>query len=65
MSGIAKVDQSSNEDMSLPVDPRSELTKTFGARNPDATDAVVKSLADAAVKSIPGTMTAPAKDEMT
>ena len=65
MSGIAKVDQSSNEDMPLPVDPRSELTMTLGARNADATDAVVKSLADAAVKSMPGTMTAPAKDEMT
>ena len=65
MSSIAKVDQSSNEDMPLPVDPRSELTKTLGARNADATDAVVKSLADAAVKSMPGTMTAPAKDEMT
>ena len=65
MSGIAKVDQSSNEDMPLPVDLRSELTKTLGARNADATDAVVKSLADAAVKSMPGTMTAPAKDEMT
>ena len=44
MSGIGKVDQSSNEDMPLPVDPRSELTKTLGARNADATDAVVKSL---------------------
>ena len=65
MSGIAKVDQSSNEDMPLLVDPRSELTKTLGARNADATDAAVKSLADAAMKSIPGTMTAPAKDEMT
>ena len=65
MSGIANVDQSSNGDMPLPVDPRSELTKTLGARNADATDAVVKSLADAAVKSMPGTMTAPAKDEMT
>jgi len=65
MSGIAKVDQSSNEDMPLLVDPRSESNKTLGARNADATDAVVKSLADAAVKSIPGTMTAPAKDEMT
>ena len=65
MSGIGKVDQSSNEDMPPPVDPRSELTKTLGARNADATDAVVKSLADAAVKSMPGTMTAPAKDEMT
>jgi len=50
MSGIAKVNQSSNEDMPLPVDPRSELTKTLGARNADATDAVVESLADAAVK---------------
>ena len=59
------MDQSSNEDMPPPVDPRSELTKTLGARNADATDAVVKSLADAAVKSMPGTMTAPAKDEMT
>ena len=57
MSGIAKVDQSSNEDMPLPVNPRSELTKTLGARNADATDA--------AMKSMPGTMTAPAKDEMT
>ena len=44
MSGIAKVDQSSNEDMPLPVNPRSELTKTLGARNADATDAVVKSV---------------------
>jgi hypothetical protein len=49
--------------MPLPVDPRSELTKTLGARTADATDAVVKSLADAAVKSMLGTMTAPAKDE--
>ena len=57
MSGIGKVDQSSNEDMPLLVDPRSELTKTLGARNADTTDA--------AVKSMPGTMTAPAKDEMT
>jgi len=65
MSSIAKVDQSSNEDMPLPVDPRSELTKALSAGDTDATDAVVKTLADAAVKSMPGTMTAPAKDEMT
>jgi len=65
MSGIAKVDQSSNEDMPLPVDPRSELTKALSAGDTDATDAVMKTLAYAAVKSMPGTMTAPAKDEMT
>ena len=65
MSGLANVGESSNEDMPLPVDPRSELTKTLSARKADATDAVVKSLANAAVKSMPGTMTAPAKDEMT
>lgn len=65
MSGLANVGESSNEDMPLPVDPRSELTMALGAGNTDAMDDVVNTLAEAAAKAMPGTMTASEKEEMT
>ena len=65
MSGIAMVDASANEAMPSPADPATDLRKAMGAGDPDAMDSVVKTLAEAAVKSMPGAMTAPAKEEMT
>ena len=68
MSGIAKVDESANEEMPSPPDSAKDLTKAMGAgdtESMEAMDSVVKTLAEAAVKSMPGTMTAPAKEEMT
>ena len=68
MSGIAKVDESANEEMPPPPDPAAALSKAMGAGDTEtmeAMDNVVKTLAEAAVKSMPGTMTGPAKEEMT
>ncbi|MCH2518703.1 MAG: hypothetical protein MK210_10940, partial [Dehalococcoidia bacterium] len=65
MSGIAMVDASANEAMPSPADPATDLRKAMGAGDPDAMDSVVKTLAEAAVKSMSGAMAAPAKEEMT
>ena len=65
MSGIAMVNVSTNEEMPAPMDPATDLSKAMGAADSDAMDSVVKTLAEAAVKSMPGAMTAPAKEEMT
>ena len=65
MSCIAMVDQSANEEMPVPVDTATELASALGAGDSEATDALVKTLAVAAAKSMPGTLTAPDKDEMT
>ena len=65
MSGIAMVNESTNEEMPAPADPATDLRKAMGAGDSDAMDSVVKTLAEAAVKSMPGAMTAPAKEEMT
>jgi hypothetical protein len=65
MSGIARVDQTANEEMLVPVDPATELASALSTGDSKPMDSVVKTLADAAVKSMPGTMTATAKDEMT
>ncbi len=65
MSGIAKVDESTNEEMPTPVNPATEVASALGTSDAEAMDTVVKSLADAAVKSMPGTMTPTDKDEMT
>jgi ribosomal protein S11 len=65
MSGIARVDQTANEEMLVPVDPATELASALSTGDSKTMDSVVKTLADAAVKSMPGTMTATAKDEMT
>ena len=65
MSGIAKVDESANEEMPAPADPATDLSKAMVAGDTAVMDKVVETLAEAAVKSMPGTMTAPAKEEMT
>jgi len=65
MSGIAMVDASANEEMPAPADPATDLSNAMGAGDSDAMDSVVKTLAEAAVKSMPGAMTAPAKEEIT
>ena len=50
MSGIAKVDESASEAMPAPTDPATDLSKAMGAGD---------------TESMPGTMTRPAKEEMT
>ena len=65
MSGIAQVDESANDAMPSPTDPATDLSKAMGTESMEAMDGVVKTLAEAAVKSMPGTMTAPEKEEMT
>ena len=48
MSGIAKVDESANEEMPAPADPATDLSKAMGAGNTEtmeAMDSVVKTLA--------------------
>ena len=64
MSGIAMVDASANEEMPVPIDPATDLSKAMRAGDSDAMDGLVKTLAEAAVKSMPGTMTGPAREEM-
>ena len=65
MSGIAMVAGSANEAMPSPADPATDLSKAMGTGDSDAMDSVVKTLAEAAVKSMPGAMAGPAKEEMT
>ena len=65
ISGIAKVDASANEEMPPPLDPAEGLSEAMGAGGTEAIDSVVKTLAEAALKSMPGTMTDTAKEEMT
>ena len=65
MSGIAKVDASANEEMPPPLDPAEGLSEAMGTGGTEAVDSVVKTLAEAALKSMPGTMTDTAKEEMT
>ena len=64
MSGIAKVNQSANEEMPSAPDPATDLSRALVAGDSGVMDGIVKTLAEAAVKSMPGAMTAPAKEEM-
>ncbi len=68
MSGIAKVEASANEAMPSPPDPAMDLSKAMASGDKqamEAMDSVVKTLAEAAVKSMPGAMTQPAARAIT
>ena len=55
MSGIAKMDSPANEPMPPPPDPATALNSALGGADPEG---LVNALAEAAVKSMPGAMTA-------